>query len=244
MLRILGICGSPRAGNSQYLLETALHAAKEAADRLDIEAQTEHWSVRGKKLSGCVACEGCAKDGVCIIHDDFEEICNQWLQADVVLYSIPVYHMGMPSQLKAFIDRIGNSLFGRYATVFPEGAASLPKSLKTIGCIAQGIHVFSGQEYTIAQIINHALLMGCIPVTGDMWQAYIGAGGWTCNDGSRDALKKQYQSQLPDAVIAVESSKAIGRRAVEIAAILKRGGGMMKDKLLPDPAYKPFLEKI
>ena len=243
-MRILGICGSPRIGNSKYLLEAALDSAAEAAKDLGINAQTEFWSVRGKKISGCVACGKCAKNGECIIRDDYQEICQKWLDADVVIYSIPVYHMGIPAQLKAFIDRVGNSMFGRYATRFAQGTATLPKSLKTIGCIAQGVHVFSGQEYTIAQIINHALIMGCIPVTGDMWQSYIGAGGWTCNDDARDAMKKQHEAKTQDAVIAVKSSKDIAKRAVEIAAIVKAGGKTMQDRLTKDPAYIPFLEKL
>ena len=42
------------------------------------------------------------------------------------------------------------------------------------------------------QVINHALICGCIPVAGDMWESYIGAGGWTLNQESRSALKDQY----------------------------------------------------
>lgn len=244
MIKVLGICGSPRAGNSKFLLEQALFSAREAAKILGTDVETEFWTVRGKKLSGCVACDGCMKDGKCIIKDDFQEISEKWHTSDVVLYSIPVYHMGIPAQLKAFIDRIGNSLFGRYADKFPENASTLPKSLKTIGCIAQGIHVFSGQEYTIAQIINHALIMGCIPVTGDMWQAYIGAGGWTCNDAGRDAVERQYGEKKQDALIAVESARAVAKRAVEIAAIIKSGGKALFKMLSRDPAYTPFLEKL
>jgi multimeric flavodoxin WrbA len=244
MLKVLGICGSPRAGNSKFLLEEALASAKEAGKPFQTAVETEFWTVRGKKLSGCVACDGCAKDGTCIIKDDFTEISQKWFDADVIIYSIPVYHMGIPAQLKAFIDRIGNSQFGRYAGIFPQGAATLPKSLKTIGCIAQGAHVFSGQEYTIAQVINHALLMGCIPVAGDMWQSYIGAGGWTCNDIAKDAIKKQYAQALPDAQIAVTASRDIAKRAVEIAAILKSGGREMKNTLSAYPIYTPFLERM
>jgi multimeric flavodoxin WrbA len=244
MIKVLGICGSPRNGNSKFLLEQALNAAVLAGEAFHVDVKTEYWTVRGKKISGCVACDGCMKDGMCIIKDDFQEISEKWHESDVVLYSIPVYHMGIPAQLKAFIDRIGNSLFGRYADKFPENAATLPKSLKTVGCIAQGIHVFSGQEYTIAQIINHALLMGCIPVTGDMWPSYIGAGGWTCNDAARNAMEKQYAQNKPDATIAVEASRALAKRAVEIAAILKSGGGILKERLSQTPVYTPFLEKL
>ena len=244
MLKILGMCGSPRDGNSKYLLEQALEASMTAAANMGVEAQTDYWSVRGKKISGCVMCDGCAKDGKCIIKDDYQPAFELWQAADVVIYSIPVYHMGIPAQLKAFIDRVGNSLFGRYASIFPKDAVSLPKSLKTIGCIAQGLHVFSGQEHTITDIINHALIMGCIPVTGDMWQSYIGAGGWTSNDAGRKALQEQYETGGSDATIAVDASRKLAQRAVEIAVVVKAGGREMVQVLEKDPSYTPFLEKL
>jgi len=243
MIKVLGISGSPRDGNSKYLLEKALDSAKAAGIAFGQEVSTEYWSVRGKKLSGCVACSACT-DGVCIIKDDYQEISEKWLAADVVLYSIPVYHMGIPAQLKAVIDRIGNSLFGQYASIFPPDAITLPKSLKTIGCITQGAHIFAGQEHTITDIVNHAIIMGCIPVAGDMWESYTGAGGWTCKDMSKDAIANQYEAGERDALIAVKASEALARRAVEISAILKSGGAALKQTLEKQPIYKPFIEKI
>ncbi len=114
MIKVLGICGSPRVGNSKFLLEEALDSAKAVNDNVEVE----YYSIRGKKFSGCVMCQACAKDGECIIKDDFQELLEKWIEADVILYSVPVYHMGMPAQLKAFLDRLGNSLFGRYVRIF------------------------------------------------------------------------------------------------------------------------------
>jgi len=243
MIRVLGICGSPRDGNSKFLLEKAIEAAETAGADLMQEVEAEYWSVRGKKLSGCVACGGCGS-GNCVINDDFPEIYEKWLAADVVIYSAPVYHMGVPAQLKAIFDRLGNTCFGRYARLFPDGAVTLPKSLKTIGCIAQGAHVFSGQEHAIADMMNHAMIMGCVPVAGDMWESYTGAGGWTGNDDSRDALKKSYDAGGADSAIAVKASESVAKRAVEIAAILKTGGGALLGRLKTRPEYTPFMERI
>lgn len=162
MIKVLGICGSPRNGNSKFLLEEALDSAKLSSE----EVEVDYLSIRGKKIGGCVMCQACEKDGKCILKDDYDEFLQKWIKADVILYSVPVYHMGMPAQLKAFLDRLGNSLFGRYAGNFPPDAVTLPKSLKVIGAIAQGAHIFSGQEHTITDIINHALIMGCVPVAG------------------------------------------------------------------------------
>src|SRR5659263_212162 len=96
-LKVLGICGSPRKGNSEFLLEKAMEAATSV--KLDIVECTTY-SIRGKKFSPCVACGRCvALDGECIIKDDFQELRDLWVQADVIIYSVPIYHMGMPGQL-------------------------------------------------------------------------------------------------------------------------------------------------
>lgn len=240
MIKVLGICGSPRVGNSKFLLDEALEAAKGTGQ--DVEA--EYYSIRGKKYSGCVACQGCEMDGECIIKDDYQDLLEKWMEADVILYSVPVYHMGMPAQLKAFLDRLGNSLFGRYAKNFSPESVTLPRSLKVIGSIAQGVHIFSGQEHTITDLINHALIMGCVPVTGDMWEAYIGAGGWTNNEIGRNALENQAKDGNIDALVAVRASRTLAKRAVEMAMILKSGGLQKQEYLKKDPVYVPFLDRL
>lgn len=243
MIKVLGFCASPRLGNSLYLLDQALEAAQAAADRLGEEIQIDRATVRGKKLAGCVMCQSCMKDGVCIIKDDFTPMQEQWLAADVILYSVPVYHMGMPAQMKAFIDRLGNCMFGRYKQVFGPDMVTTPKPLKVVGCIAQGIHTVSGQESTIIQVVNHALINGCIPVTGDMWESYIGAGGWTLNEEGRDALKKLYDQGQEDARVAVESSRSLATRAFEIALLI-RNGALNSPEVLNQPTYVALAERI
>ena len=110
--------------------------------------------------------------------------------------------------------------------------------------MAQGSHVFSGQEHTITDIINHALIMGCVPVAGDMWESYIGAGGATYNEIERDALKKQVDGGKTDALVAVKASRSLAKRAVEMAVLLKYGGLAKLDYFSKDPTYIPFIKRI
>lgn len=241
MIKVLGICGSPRKGNSQYLLEKALEAAQKAAPG---EVETELYSIRGKKFAPCISCFKCGdQQGECILKDDFQELREKWVEAGVVIYSVPVYHMGIPAQLKAFLDRLGNSLFGRYAGLF-DGEANLPRSLKVIASIAQGAHLFSGQEHTITDLINHALIMGCVPVTGDMWEAYIGAGAWTYNEVGRNVLAENEENGSLDTRVALRGAESIGRRAAELALILKAGGLANANRFSGEPVYQPFLRRI
>jgi multimeric flavodoxin WrbA len=239
-IRVLGICGSPRKGNSYFLLEKALEGAKATNPN---KVQTTLYSFKGKTMNPCIGDNSCAeKGGVCIHDDDFEEIRGPWMEANAIIYSVPVYHMTYPGQLKCFIDRLGNSMFGVFRSYWPAGKEfdSLPKMYKVIGSIAQGCHIFSGQEHTLTDLVNHAMLMQCIPIPGDMWEAYIGVGGWTSNEIDRESLKTQAEKGYFDASAAVKASGALGRRVVEVAAVTLSGLLQNKDILKDQPIYKPL----
>jgi multimeric flavodoxin WrbA len=241
-IKVLGISGSPRKGNSAFLLEKAMDAAK-AVSPETVEA--EFYSIRGKTYNPCIACGYCAKhEGQCVHKDDFEDLRKRWMKADAIIYSVPVYHMSIPGQLKCFIDRLGNSMFGAYLPQMPPGTETLPKWFKVIGSIAQGCHVFSGQEHTITDLINHALIMQSIPIPGDLWESYIGVGGWTSNLIDTDAFKKLAEKGDFDAEVAIKASQGIGKRTVETAMIVKSGLLACADFLKEDPIYQPLLKLL
>jgi multimeric flavodoxin WrbA len=236
-IHVLGICGSPRNGNSQYLLNEALRASVEV-NREWVE--TEQYAFRGKKFSPCIACFKCAEKkhlGECVIRDDFQELRDRWIRSDVIIYSVPVYHLSIPGQLKCFIDRLGNTI-SRYFEL------TSPRFLKVVGAIAQGMHFSAGQELAINFLIQHAVLKNCIPVSGDGWESYLGGCGWTRKERSGDAIKRFYEAGELDGAVAVNSSRSLGRRVVELALILKEGGAQLKEFLSNDPCYRPFIEKI
>jgi len=236
-IKVLGISGSPRAGNSQYLLERAIEAAKRVQPRI---VKTDLYSFKGKKFGPCLGCFKCAQEksyGECVIKDDFQNLRDLWLGSDVIIYSVPVYHVGIPGQLKCFIDRLGNTINKYYRL-------GSPRFLKVIGAIAQGMHFSAGQEMAINFLTQHAILKNCLPVSGDGWQSYIGASGWTVCSRDRDALKKHFEDSEADAQVAVQASQSLARRAVELAFILRSGGIGIKDFLQRDSSYKPFLERL
>ena len=241
-IRVLGVSGSPRRGNSAFLLDQALEAAREG-EGANVVVRT--YSFRGKKFLPCLGCGQCEKlQGECAFQDSFQELRDLWLWADAVIYSVPVYHMSVPGQFKCFLDRLGNSLFFRYQALLPSQTGTLTKQMKVIGAIAQGCHTFSGQEHTLTDLINHALIMQCIPVAGDMWEAYIGAGGWTANEVDTGAMARQHQAGETDAGVAVRAARSVGRRCVETAALLKAGAEARRASLERDPLYRPLLDRL
>ncbi len=98
--RVLAILGSPRRrGNSDTL---ALEFLRGAASR-----GHGHTILIPAEL-GLAPCDGqntCFKDGRCTIRDGMNDIYEKVLDAPYLLIATPVYFMGPPGSLKAFIDR-------------------------------------------------------------------------------------------------------------------------------------------
>lgn len=102
MSKIVVITGSPRkGGNSTAMAEAFIKAAEgkgHSVTRLD--AATVN-------VGGCHACETCYKTGkACSFDDDFNKIAPAILEADVVVFAMPVYWYSIPSQIKAIIDKL------------------------------------------------------------------------------------------------------------------------------------------
>ena len=99
-MKVLGVLGSPRVGgNSDILLDQALAGAKDAG------AAVEKIVLSRKKISGCLDCQKCNENGLCVIKDDMPEIHQKILEADAVIHSVPVYFWAMTAQMKAYLDR-------------------------------------------------------------------------------------------------------------------------------------------
>ena len=235
-IRLLGICGSPRPrGNSRYLLDVAVEAAQGAVgDRLEAEVV----SLAGMEIGPCRSCYSCAKrGGECFIKDDFASLRDKWAVADAIVYSVPVYHLGLPGQLKCFIDRLGNSLWSYHGGV-------VAKSLWVMGVVTQGAHLFAGQEQVATQLIHHALVMGGIPVTGDPWESYTAAAGWTRCSDRKDSLRRLVAEGDDDAQITVRAARSLGKRVAQMALLVQAGGEALYQELAEDGGYSIFLKRL
>ena len=97
---VLGLQGSPRTkSNTSILLSSFLTGA----ERLGV--QTLRIDVADKRVSPCVECLTCEKEGFCPIDDDMQEIYALLRQADIVVMATPIFFYGATAQLKALIDR-------------------------------------------------------------------------------------------------------------------------------------------
>ena len=59
------------------------------------------------KLGGCNACETCYKTGkACSFDDDFNTVAPAVLEADAVVFTMPVYWYSIPAQIKCILDKM------------------------------------------------------------------------------------------------------------------------------------------
>ena len=100
--KIVVITGSPRKdGNSFAMTDAFIRAAEEKGHSVT------RFDAAQKNVGGCHSCETCYKTGkACSFDDDFNEIAPALLEADVVVFSMPVYWYSIPAQIKAVIDKM------------------------------------------------------------------------------------------------------------------------------------------
>lgn len=106
--KIVVITGSPRKnGNSFAMTDSFIRAAESRGHTVT------RFDAAMMKIGGCRACETCFKTGkACSFDDDFNTIAPAILDADAIVYTMPVYWYSIPSQIKGVIDRIYSLVVG------------------------------------------------------------------------------------------------------------------------------------
>lgn len=106
--KIVVITGSPRKnGNSLAMTDAFIRAAKEKGHTV------ARFDAAMMKIGGCHACETCYKTGkACSFDDDFNTIAPAILEADAVVFAMPVYWYSIPAQIKGVIDRLFSFVVG------------------------------------------------------------------------------------------------------------------------------------
>ncbi len=101
MKKVLVISSTPReGGNSQLLAKSFAKGAQDSGN------QVEFISLKDYKINYCIGCYACHTTGRCFQQDDMTTLANKLLDADVIVFSTPVYFYCMSGQLKVFIDRL------------------------------------------------------------------------------------------------------------------------------------------
>lgn len=100
--KVVVITGSPRKNGNSFAMTDAFIGAAEAKGHI-----VTRFDAAMKNVGGCHACETCFKTGkACSFDDDFNAIAPAILNADAVVFTMPVYWYSIPAQIKGVIDKM------------------------------------------------------------------------------------------------------------------------------------------
>ena len=103
-MKILILNGSPKgeAGNTIKLTRAFVEGLQSKT-----EAEIETVGIYKLDISPCRGCFACwnKTPGICCIRDDMAELLVKIREADVVIWSFPLYYFSLPGQLKNMMDR-------------------------------------------------------------------------------------------------------------------------------------------
>jgi len=171
-MKVLGISGSHRQGNTEQLVKKALDICKA---RLARNIETEYVSLADLKIDYCTDCGVCKNAFACPLEDDVMSLLAKMRNSNALIIGSPTYFGGVSGRLRTLFDRTlplrrqGNMLKHKL------GAA-----------IAVGGSRNGGQEYVIQQIQAWMLIQE-MTIVGDKTTAHFGGIAVGRNPG--DALK-------------------------------------------------------
>jgi multimeric flavodoxin WrbA len=84
-MKILGICCSPRKGNTEWLMRELVATAEKRG------AEAELITLKDRNIEMCDGCLECEKTNACHIKDDMQGIYDRMLSADAIVLGSPTY---------------------------------------------------------------------------------------------------------------------------------------------------------
>ncbi len=103
--RLLAIMGSPKkGGKTAAMLSTAVYAAKKAGYQIEV------YDLYGKNIGCCLGCMKCRESGVCVQHDDLDELREKLIACDMAVLAAPTYFANVPAPVKAIFDRLAGTV--------------------------------------------------------------------------------------------------------------------------------------
>ena len=102
-MKILVLNGSPKKKSDTIVLTNSFLRGIEKNGSHEISVM----NISEMKISSCRGCFGCwqVKNKHCVIDDDQNRILDLYPEVDLIIWSFPLYCYGMPSHIKAVLDR-------------------------------------------------------------------------------------------------------------------------------------------
>ena len=106
-MKILGISAGTKNGNNDAMCKEALMGAKEMG------AEVEFINVFDLNIDHCTGCIACVKGlfsgkgNFCVRKDDFDWMLDKMLDADGIVFAVPIFEKGAPGIFRTITDRFG-----------------------------------------------------------------------------------------------------------------------------------------
>ena len=178
-MKVVAFNGSSRKdGNTATMIRWVFDALAEEG------IETELYQMKGKKISGCIACYKCSerKNHRCAVDTDVANDCiAKMLAADGIILASPVYFADLTSQIKALIDRAGMTSMANNAMLRRKVGAAVVVARR-----GGAIHTFDS--------LNHFFLINQMIVPGsDYWNMGFGRN---IGDVEKDEEAKETMATL------------------------------------------------
>ncbi|UCC66408.1 MAG: flavodoxin family protein [Deltaproteobacteria bacterium] len=231
-VKVLGISGSPRHGNTDTLVREALRAAKA------LGVQTTFLSLADLRVEPCQGCyqcygfyRGATWERICYLHnDDVSSIYRQIQGADGIIIGSPVYAFDITAKLKALMER--GAPFCHYAASELSGAIRY----KVVGGIVVAFERRGGQESALGSIWRWAvgvcsgLVVGAPPFPPDHppQGSFLGGLADTCDSrhplGEKGVTRHGSRVKPPTSgIYNMRAARNLGRSVAQTALTMKRG---------------------
>ncbi|MDD5112212.1 MAG: flavodoxin family protein [Candidatus Altiarchaeota archaeon] len=189
-MKVLGLSGSHRHGNTEQMVKAALDVLKEKG------FEVEYVSLADLDIKYCTDCGACKNAFTCSQKDDVMALLARMREADAIIAGSPTYFAGVSGRLKSFFDR-----------TLPLRRQGMMLKDKVGAALAVGGSRNGGQELVVSQIHSWMLLHEMM-VVGDRKTAHF--GGICVGRSLGDALKDEVGMETVKNT-ALKVAEALGR---------------------------------
>jgi multimeric flavodoxin WrbA len=211
-MKILGISGSPRKEDTSGVYKLVTTVLENTGVTYELI------SLKGKNISGCIACLGCVEDNVCKVKDDMTEFREKIIEADAYVIGAPNYYSTLNAISHAFLERWfqfrhreGDMLWGKLG-------------------VAVGVGGMEGQSPadTIEQFFMYSFIETIAKVVGQGAACCYSCGyGETCKVGAPVMIYGEGIKITPEMTPDVTKQPEVMQNAAEAGNLL--GQSLSKD---------------
>ncbi len=97
---VIALAASPRKnGNSEKLLDEVIEGLRSCG------TEVRKFRTHELDIKPCTNCNECERLGRCVVEDAFQDLYDQFITCDGIVFASPLYFMNVPAGGKALIDR-------------------------------------------------------------------------------------------------------------------------------------------